>query len=114
MNFNEFSQKNKQRADEGKFFELWKSGDWTNAIAGEAGEACNLTKKIKRMEDGHDQWNKPEDRDVDDLEIRAAKEAADVIIYADLFIQSLGIQTSSILKQVFNAKSDEIGSKVKL
>ncbi len=88
----------------------WHPTQWTNAIAGECGEACNITKKILRHDQGIRGNIKAEDQQREDLVQRAMKELADVIIYADLAIQALGGDTEDVLKAVFNGKSSEIGS----
>jgi hypothetical protein len=83
----------------------WTLAEWTNAMAGEAGEACNYSKKIRRG-----------DYD-DDLSVGIdllLKEIADVVIYADLVASQTGRSLSAAIIQKFNEKSDEVGSKVKL
>ena len=92
----------------------WSYAEWTNAMAGEAGEACNLTKKLLRHRDGTSGNMKEEDKDVENLKLRAAKEIADVIIYADLAIQALGYDTTDILQQTFNAKSIQMNCPILL
>jgi len=90
----------------------WTPEQWTNAIAGEAGEACNLAKKYLRWRMGI-KGNKEEECPVG-LIHGIAEELADVIIYSDLAIQALGFSTERVLKEKFNRKSDEIGSSTKL
>jgi hypothetical protein len=83
-------------------------------MAGEAGEACNVAKKLLRHRDGISGNYKPDDKYVDVLRRKCAEEVADTIIYADLVIQSLGFDTSEILSFVFNRKSDELGTSIKV
>jgi NTP pyrophosphatase (non-canonical NTP hydrolase) len=78
----------------------WSPGEWTNALAGEVGELCNLTKKMKR--DG----NIP-------LE-EIGKEIADVVIYADLVATRFGLKLEDLVRQKFNEVSDRKGSDIKL
>lgn len=113
----------------------WEPWDWTNAIAGEVGEACaeglalltalsakagvaaNLTKKMNRVWPAGQftqSWNKPEDQRIEELSERLAGELADVVIYADLLASKLGRSLGDCVRQKFNHKSDEIGSLVKL
>lgn len=95
----------------------WLPSQWSNAMAGECGEACNLTKKMDRMWPAGEfirNWNKPEDQRIEDLEARLAGEIADVIIYADLLAARIGRSLGDIVRDKFNEKSDEIGSPVKL
>jgi NTP pyrophosphatase (non-canonical NTP hydrolase) len=113
----------------------WEPWDWTNATSGEVGEACaeglallaalsakagaaaNLTKKMNRVWPSGQftaSWNKPEDQRIADLSARLANELADVVIYADLLASKLGRSLGDCVREKFNAKSDEIGSSVKL
>ena len=50
MNFKELREKNKARCNE-YFHALyqWDFSQWTNAMAGEVGEACNFSKKLLRL-----------------------------------------------------------------
>lgn len=76
----------------------WSPTDWGCALAGEAGEACNKLKKLHRGDD------------ITANEI--AEELADVVIYADLTAQRLGIALGTAVRDKFNAKSQEVGSNV--
>lgn len=116
MDMKRFSKVNRQRCVEDFEHDLgdWSHAEWTNAMAGEAGEACNKTKKLLRHRDGIAGNTKPEDRDEATLRRAAAREIADTIIYADLAIQALGFDTSEVLRETFNAKSDELGSSFRV
>ncbi len=95
--------------------EDWSPADWSNAMAGEAGELvevllpllaktggiCNLTKKLQRGTD-----------EVDFDEI--GKEIADVVIYADLLSHRLGIDLSDAVRAKFDEVSRRVGSEVQL
>lgn len=72
-----------------------------NELAGEAGEACNVVKKIERERLGI-----PGSRDT--LE-HLAEELADVIICADLIAMSEGIDLAKAVAEKFNATSRKIG-----
>ena len=118
LDFETLRIKNQERC-EASFHSVnhWRPSQWTNAMAGECGEACNLTKKMDRMWPAGEykgQWNKEEDRNMDDLEERLAKEIADVVIYADLLATRIRRKLGDIVRDKFNEKSDEIGSTVKL
>jgi hypothetical protein len=55
----------------------WKPWEWTNAMAGECGEACNVSKKMNRIWPANmfkQNWNKPEDQRMDELAERLADE----------------------------------------
>lgn len=92
----------------------WSPADWSNAMAGEAGElldailpllartnsTCNLTKKIQRG---------------DDVPLgEVGKEIADVVIYADLLAHRLGIDLSAAVRRKFDEVSTRMGSDVRL
>lgn len=83
----------------------WSIAEWTNALAGEAGEACNIAKKIIRGDYA------------DDPELAIGElmdEIADVVIYADLVCQRMNRQLSIAVRNKFNEKSEQIGSSVML
>lgn len=88
----------------------WSIAEWTNAAAGEMGEACNLAKKLLRHRDKVAGNKKAEDQDVESLKRRCAEELADVVIYADLAMQALGYDLEETVRFVFNRKSKELGS----
>lgn len=94
--------------------DAWSYAEWTNAIAGELGEASNLTKKLLRHRDGIPGNIKTVDQNAGNLKRRAAEEIGDTIVYGDLAIQALGYDTSEILRRVFNHKSVELGCKILL
>lgn len=88
---------------------------WTNAMAGEAGEACNVAKKMSRLRLGiGGRWNKDADQQIDALRERLKREIGDVIIYAGLLATREGLAFADCVTASFNEKSDEIGSPLKL
>jgi NTP pyrophosphatase (non-canonical NTP hydrolase) len=87
----------------------WSPMEWAAAMAGECGEACNVTKKIWRL-DNTPQWNSPEEQDAAALKQDLADEIADVLIYADLLAARLGIDLSEAVRQKFNRTSAKVGS----
>lgn len=74
---------------------------WSLAMAGEAGEVCNVVKKLERER----------------LEIKGslatntdlALEVADVYIYLDLLCMSAAIDVPGAIKQKFNVTSEKLG-----
>lgn len=83
----------------------WSIAEWTNALAGEAGEACNIAKKLIRGDYGND------------LELGIGElmdEIADVVIYADLVCQRVGKKLRIAVLKKFNEKSEQVGSDVRL
>ncbi len=118
LSFDELARTNKERC-EAAFHRVdeWKPWEWSNAMAGEVGEACNLTKKMNRIWPANQfiqNWNKPEDQRIEELAERVAEEVADTVIYADLLLTSMGRSLGEEVQRKFNSKSDEIGSQIKL
>ena len=83
----------------------WSIAEWTNALAGEAGEACNIAKKLLRGDYGDDQ-----ELGIGEL----MDEIADVVIYADLVCQRVGRKLEIAVLNKFNEKSEQVGSEVRL
>lgn len=96
----------------------WSPTDWACAMAGECGEACNLIKKLRR------QGEFPTDLDKINIHELSAEQAvlveqighelADVVIYADLLAQRLGIDLGAVTIEKFNIVSDRVRSEVRL
>ena len=102
LTFNEFSAANRERC-EAVFHRIgdWSPTDWACAMAGECGEACNLIKKRRRGDGGIDS----------DM---IGDELADVVIYADLLAQRLGINLGEAVRRKFNEVSERRGCHIKL
>jgi NTP pyrophosphatase (non-canonical NTP hydrolase) len=114
MDLTAFSRVNLARCTDADGFshplEAWSPAEWTNALAGEVGEACNLTKKLLRIDLRLQGTVKPEDRDRATLVAKIGRELADVVIYADLAAQRLGLDLSTLIRETFDAKSAELGA----
>jgi NTP pyrophosphatase (non-canonical NTP hydrolase) len=78
----------------------WNVAEWGCAMAGEAGEAANLAKKMRRG-----------DHITAD---QIGEELADVIIYADLMAAYLGVDLETAVREKFNKTSGRVGSPHKL
>ncbi len=85
--------------------EPWSGADWSNAMCGEAGEAANVVKKLRRQETGIQQPG-PERAD---LLAALGKELADVVIYVDLVAEHYGIDLSAAVVAKFDEVSDRYG-----
>ena len=111
MEFKEFSKKNLKRCQHPDGFNhplhSWTRAEWFQAVLGELGEAANVAKKIKRIEQGIP-GNDP-DLTLDELNAQLAEEIADTFIYLDLLAQSQGIDLEEAVMSKFNQKSAEIG-----
>lgn len=78
----------------------WSGADWSNAMAGECGEACNVVKKLRRHETHTGTaYNTPQ---ADVLLIALAAEIADLVIYADLLAEKYGIDLERAIVEKFN------------
>lgn len=80
----------------------WSGADWSNAAAGEMGEACNVVKKLRRQETG---GRGAVDPDYDVLLSDLGDEIADTIIYLDLLAAYYGIDTAEAVARKFDAVS---------
>lgn len=92
--------------------EAWTLADWSNAMVGEAGEAANIVKKIRRL-DLH-LTRRPTETDRAKLLGLLGEEVADVIIYADLLMarEEMSLWPNIVAK--FNKTSDEYGFSQRL
>jgi NTP pyrophosphatase (non-canonical NTP hydrolase) len=91
--------------------EEWAVERWSNAMAGEAGEACNAVKKLNRIEDGIASLGE-KGREYTEREEAIAKvleELADVVIYADLLAQRVGGNLAAAVTSKFNVVSERYG-----
>jgi len=84
------------------FFGLdrWTPLEWAGAVAGEVGEAANLTKKMRRGET------------VDPVAIGA--EIADAVMYLDLLAANLGLDLGAMVRRKFNIVSERRSSPIRL
>ncbi|HXH77288.1 hypothetical protein [Nocardioides sp.] len=88
--------------------EPWTGADWSNAMCGEAGEAANVVKKIRRVETGTGH-HLPDTTEHAQLIRNLALELADTIAYADLLAQHYGIDLRVAIAEKFNIVSEREG-----
>lgn len=92
--------------------EEWSALEWAGAMCGEAGEAANAAKKLKRVESKLQNINAP-GRSLIDIEAARAQvgdEVADTILYGVLLMARVGItDPEEVIRRVFNRKSEEYG-----
>jgi NTP pyrophosphatase (non-canonical NTP hydrolase) len=86
--------------------EPWSGADWSNAMCGEAGEAANVVKKIRRIETGTGSHDGP---GLNDLRAMLADELADTIAYADLLAQHYDLDLRVAIASKFNEVSQREG-----
>lgn len=97
--------------------EPWTGADWSNAMCGEASEAANVVKKIRRLETGTGLptpvGGLTQEQAVDlsraELIQMLAHELADTIAYADLLAQHYGIDLRRAIAEKFNIVSEREG-----
>lgn len=89
----------------------WSLSDWGLALAGEVGEACNVIKKIRRLDTGIKHGTT---RTREELLAHLAEELADVQIYLDLVAYQVGIDLAQATVEKFNKDSDKRGFPQKL
>lgn len=114
LTFARFQAINVQRCTEAFKHELgdWSLLEWAGAMCGEAGEAANIAKKIKRQDQGHGgDWAKRRDPDAAALRQMLAKELGDVLAYAALLASAAGLDLGQCAAEKFDAISDEAGWK---
>lgn len=82
----------------------WTGADWANAMQGEAGEAGNIVKKLRRLETGLlSQGNGGETHE--ELKSQLAAELGDVVAYLDLLAQFYGLSLGQCVADKFNKVS---------
>lgn len=91
--------------------EDWSPLEWAGAMAGEAGEACNAAKKLKRIDGSLQNLNTEEGRIAINTVVKAkdaiAHEVADTIIYGILLLSRINRNAAEAVRECFNRKSDE-------
>jgi NTP pyrophosphatase (non-canonical NTP hydrolase) len=87
----------------------WNLAEWTNAVAGETGEACNLAKKIIRGDFGA-----PGMPSYQQALKELALELADIVTYADIACQRTGHKLGEVVAEKFNVVSERVGCDVTL
>lgn len=80
----------------------WTLADWSNAMCGEAGEAANIVKKIRRG-----------DRDPE-LSRKLGDELADLSAYIDLLAHHAGIDLDKAIEHKYNQLAQALNSPARL
>lgn len=80
----------------------WRGSDWSNAMAGEAGETCNVVKKLRRLDFGLVQ---AADDTRADLMSKLATEIGDTFLYLDLLAQHYGLDIAECIANTFDRVS---------
>lgn len=91
---------------------------WSNAVAGECGELCNIIKKVERGDYHIRKENQSENLEFNDAYAKAqyrediGKEAADIVIYLDLLCTREGLDLGAEIVKKFNEVSKRIGTNI--
>ena len=101
LTYAEFSKVNRARAAYWhRDGDTWTGADWSNAMCGEAGEAANVVKKLRRIETLVGQG--PDDGTQEKLIKDLGYEIADTMTYLDLLANHYGINIEEVLIAKFN------------
>ncbi len=90
--------------------ENWTLADWSNALAGEVGEVCNVVKKLRRPHLG----TVGNDFDAAHYTAQLGSEIGDVLIYLDLLAKAAGLDLAECAQRAFNEKSAKLDMPVRL
>ena len=96
--------------------EDWTPLEWAGAMCGEAGEAANFAKKLKRIETEMQNNDKrtfgsgiPKPELAQLYRSSIGLEVADTIIYGVLLCARVGVSAEDAVRAAFNNKSEEYG-----
>lgn len=112
MNLREFQEINAARGEEWHHGNLnrWSALEWAGAMCGEAGEAANYAKKMRRLElDLPNREAGLQTADYNKLLGNCAREVADAIIYGLLLMSAMKVDAETTIADVFDQKSIEYG-----
>jgi hypothetical protein len=90
----------------------WSALEWAGAMCGEAGEAANIAKKLKRLDEGHAGKNRGESwKSLTPAVLQRgyAKEIGDTYLYLDLMAQREGLTLEECVRHAFNVTSEKEG-----
>jgi NTP pyrophosphatase (non-canonical NTP hydrolase) len=93
-------------------FHQWSVLEWAGAMCGEAGEAANVAKKLRRYElelEGNQFSDNRPMGGIEGLRAQLAHECADTFLYLALLAARYDIDLAIAVRDRFNAKSEEMG-----
>lgn len=93
-------------------FHQWSGLEWAGAMCGEAGEAANFAKKLRRYElelEGNQFSDNRPMGGCAGLIAGLAHECADTFLYLTLLAARYDIDLATAVRDRFNAKSEEMG-----
>lgn len=108
LTFLEVSIKNAERCQvwHPRGLQEWSTLEWAGAMCGEAGEAANVAKKIKRVDT---MLKGSENTTRTDLLSKFKKEIGDTYLYLDLMAQREGLTMEECARYAFNLTSEKEG-----
>lgn len=106
LTFEKFARINRERQQAWPNKVAWTGADKGNELAGETGEACNIIKKLRRIETG---TSGTDPSHALQLLGMLGDELADVVICAQLVAEFYGINLEEALIDKFNATSLKVG-----
>lgn len=116
MKISDIIKANLSRVERWHSLNSWSPLEWAGAMCGEAGEAANSAKKLKRVQDqiaNNDGRLFGLEMSLTEQEKLYAKqigmEVADTIIYSVLLCARVGVDLEACIKEAFNQKSEEYG-----
>lgn len=91
-------------------FRQWSGLEWAGALCGEAGEAANIAKKLRRIE-LELEGNQYSDHLIEKTGLvpMLAHECADTFLYLVLLAARYDINLAEAVRERFNSKSTEMG-----
>lgn len=111
MNIADIQQVNLKRANRWHSgnFKNWSGLEWAGALCGEAGEAANVAKKLRRVElDLHGNAHSEHPLVQEELVEKLANECGDTFLYLCLLASRYDIDLEQAIVRVFNKKSIEM------
>lgn len=91
----------------------WTVADWANALAGECGEVCGAVKRLRHIQEQM-QRHDPVVMTEDTAREEAGKELGDLITYAALLANELGVSLDDVVRQKFNEVSKRYNSRIRV
>jgi len=111
LDFAHFTKVNKARAErwhQGNLA-MWSVSDWLMAMGGEAGEALNAGKKLRRIEEDIANLSMEPDRQLsskDEALDKIVEELADTVTYCDLVATRISRSLEDAIRKKFNEVSE--------
>lgn len=116
LTFKQVIDANLSRVEKWHSLRDWSPLEWAGAMCGEAGEAANFAKKLKRLTSeipNIDSRQKGaillKEKRVEAYQKGIGCEVADTIIYGVLLCARVDVDLVACIREVFNAKSEEYG-----